>query len=112
LSSDNSGRESLASTACWIAAIRAHESEHMLTSPWTRSLIESLEKSGVPWVSAMDEPEVVLAERGWSATVAQLGEEGADFGRWSYPIVPRSVPGIPRSFLVTATRRATAGAIT
>jgi len=28
---------------------------------------------------------------------------------WSYPIVPRSVPDIPRSFLVTATRRATVG---
>ncbi len=76
----------------------------LLTSPRYHSLMESLEKSGIPWISAMDEPEVVLAERGWSATVSQIGEEGAKFGRWSHAITPRSVPDVPRSFLVTATR--------
>jgi hypothetical protein len=63
-----------------------------------------MEKSGAPWLFAMDEPEAVLAERGWTATVVQLGEESANCGRWPYPLVPRSVPGIPRSFLVQATR--------
>ncbi|HEY4036154.1 MAG TPA: hypothetical protein VGL94_19520 [Ktedonobacteraceae bacterium] len=76
----------------------------MPTSPWTRSWVESLEKSGVPWLSTMEEPEVVLAEREWTATVVQFGEESANFGSWPYPTAPRSVPGIPRSFLVTATR--------
>lgn len=76
----------------------------MLTSPWTRSWIESLEKSGTPWLSTMDEPEIVLAEHGWVATVTQFGEGSANFGRWSYPIAPRSVRGIPRNLLVTATR--------
>ena len=76
----------------------------MLTSPWIRSWVESLEKSGVPWLSTMEEPEAVLAEREWTATVVQFGEESANFGRWPYPTAPRSVPGIPRSFLVTATR--------
>jgi O-methyltransferase involved in polyketide biosynthesis len=75
----------------------------MRTSPWTRSWMESMVRSGAPWLFAMDKPEVVLAEREWTATVVQLGEESANFGRWSYPLVPRSVPGIPRSFLVKAT---------
>jgi hypothetical protein len=66
-----------------------------------------LQESGVPWISAMDEPEVVLAERGWSATVTQIEEEGAKFGRLpGTTATPRSVPGVPRSFLVTATRMA------
>jgi len=76
----------------------------MLTSPWTRSWVESLEKSGIPWLSTMEEPEVVLAKREWTATVVQFGEESANFDRWPNPTAPRSVPGIPRSFLVTATR--------
>jgi methyltransferase (TIGR00027 family) len=78
----------------------------LLTSPKYRSLIEALQKSGIPWISAMDEPEVVLAERGWSATVTQIEEEGAKFGRLPGTTTPRSVPGVPRSFLVTATRMA------
>jgi methyltransferase (TIGR00027 family) len=77
----------------------------MMTSTWTRSWVEFLEQSGVPWLSTMDEPEAVLAELGWAATVTQFGEESANFGRWSYPVLPRSVPGVPRSLLVTATRR-------
>ncbi len=76
----------------------------MQTSPWTRSWMEAMEKSGTPWLFAMDEPEVVLAEHGWTATVAQLGEESANFGRWPYPPVPRSVPDALRSFLVQAIR--------
>ncbi len=79
-------------------------SRDMLTSPWTRSWIEALDRAGVPWHFATDEPEALLAERGWTATVIQLGEEGANFGRWPYPVAPRSTPGFPRSFLVTARR--------
>jgi methyltransferase (TIGR00027 family) len=74
----------------------------MLTSPITRFLVEYLKNEGIPWLSAMDEPEVVLAKYGWSATVIQPGEEGANFDRWPYPVVPRSVPNMPRTWLVTA----------
>jgi len=76
----------------------------MLTSSSTQLWIKSMEDAGVPWLSSMDNPEVLLAKRGWVATVVQPGEESANFGRWSYPVVPRSVPGIPRSWLVTAIR--------
>lgn len=76
----------------------------MLTAPSTRPWIKALEVEGVPWISSMDDPEAFLAGYGWNATVVQPGEEGAHFGRWLFPVVPRQVPGIPRTFFVTALR--------
>jgi len=76
----------------------------MLTAPETRYWIERMDSIGVPWLFACDKPEVSLANRGWKATVRQPGEGDAYFGRCPYPIAPRSIPGIPRSFLVTAER--------
>jgi methyltransferase (TIGR00027 family) len=78
----------------------------MLTSPSTQLWVKAMEEAGVPWLSAMDKPETLLAKRGWVPTVVQPGEEGANFGRWSHPVVPRSVPAVPRSWLVTAVRQA------
>ena len=75
-----------------------------LTSPAMRVLLQFLEEAGIPWLSAIDEPEAFLAKRGWVATVAQPGEESAQFGRWPYPVVPRSVPNVPRTWFVTAMR--------
>jgi methyltransferase (TIGR00027 family) len=80
----------------------------MLSSPWTRYWIESMSAAGAPWLFAIDEPEDLLARYGWTATVRQPGEKGADFGRSSYPVTPRSMPGIPRTLLVTAKRESTA----
>jgi O-methyltransferase involved in polyketide biosynthesis len=33
---------------------------------------------------------------------------GHEFGRWSFPVVPRGTPGVPHSFLVRAIKRASA----
>jgi methyltransferase (TIGR00027 family) len=77
----------------------------MLTSPATHIWVKSMEEMGIPWLSAMDEPESLLAKRGWAATVVQPGEESANFGRWPYPVVPRSVSNLPRAWLVTAIKR-------
>jgi methyltransferase (TIGR00027 family) len=76
----------------------------MLTSPQTRPWIELLAREGAAWISSIDEPEAFLAERGWRATVVELGEDGAHFGRWPFPTVPRSMPDVPRTFFVTAFR--------
>jgi hypothetical protein len=45
-----------------------------------------------------------MSRHGWEADVTQPGEEGANYGRWPRPMVPRGVPGLPRSFLVKARR--------
>jgi methyltransferase (TIGR00027 family) len=76
----------------------------MLISPSTRTWIKALEEEGVPWISSIDNPEAFLAAYGWNATVVQPGEDGANFGRWPFQVVPRHVPGIPRTFFITAMR--------
>jgi methyltransferase (TIGR00027 family) len=77
----------------------------MLTSPWRREWREQMRRLGAPQRSAMDEPEAVLGPLGWRVQVVQAGEEGANFGRWPYPVTPLAQPDIPRSFLVTAERQ-------
>lgn len=76
----------------------------MLTSPYTKYWIESMAAAGAPWLSSSDEPELLLKRYGWTATVTQPGEPGAQFGRTAYPLTPRSLSGIPRTLLVTAVR--------
>ena len=80
-------------------------SQDFLESPWTASYLRLLEERGTPWRFGTNQPEALLAAHGWRAeAVLQPGEPGAAFGRWPYPVAPRSVPGLPRSFLVHATR--------
>lgn len=80
-------------------------SESFLRSPWMQSYLQWLADQGAPWRFGTDRPEDVLAGAGWHATaVTQPGEEGAGAGLLPWPVMPREVPNLPRSFLVTATR--------
>ena len=74
----------------------------MLTSPWTRQWIERFTKLGTPWIGTMDDPGEFLATRGWKAMLTQYGEEGANYGRWPYPVIPYNMADMPRNWLVTA----------
>jgi methyltransferase (TIGR00027 family) len=76
----------------------------MLTSSGTGPWIDLLAREGAAWISSIDEPEAFLAEHGWRAKAIELGEDGAHFGRWPFTVIPRSVPGVPRTFFVTAVR--------
>ncbi len=75
-----------------------------LTSPWTRQWIEMQANSGAPWIGTLDDPEGFLAARGWQASLTLPGEEGANFGRWPYPVIPRTMPDMPRNWYVIARR--------
>ena len=66
--------------------------------------MKRLADSGCSWQFGVDEPERLLAEYGWRATIVLPGEPDASFGRWPYPALPRSLPGMPRAFLVHATK--------
>jgi len=77
----------------------------MLTSQWTRQFVEDLTKAGTPWIGTMDNPEDFLASRGWKATTYQPGEKEAHFGRWPYPVIPRIIPNIPRTWFVIAQKK-------
>jgi len=54
------------------------------------------------WYSGFDSPEELLGQYGWSAQVLEPGQEGANFGRYSWVLPPRDVPDVERVFLVQA----------
>jgi methyltransferase (TIGR00027 family) len=73
-------------------------------SPVAWPMQAALARRGAPGRFGTNDPETLMARHGWEADVTQPGEEGANFGRWPRPMVPRDVPSIPRSFLVRARR--------
>jgi methyltransferase (TIGR00027 family) len=73
-----------------------------LTSPYTRAWLEMQARLGAPWLGTLDDPAATLAERGWQAEVVQPGDPQANFGRWPFPILPLTMSGMPRHWLVTA----------
>ena len=74
----------------------------LLSSPYMKALLEMAERHGFPWRYGTSDPEGLLARHGWAPTVTMPGEPAANYGRWPYPPAPRNMPGIPRSYLVTA----------
>lgn len=54
--------------------------------------------------SGWDTPEELLSSCGWEAEVIQPGEEGANFGRYTWLPPAREIPNVQRVFLVKATR--------
>ena len=75
-----------------------------LSSPYMAPLVTAMELFGSPWLFGVSEPEAFFAERGWAAKAVAAGEWEANFGRWPYGVVPREIPGVPRTFLVSAQR--------
>ncbi|MFJ9033446.1 class I SAM-dependent methyltransferase [Streptomyces sp. NPDC102274] len=73
-----------------------------LLNPLSRPFMTALAEDGNPWLFGTETPERLLTECGWAVReVRQPGEDGADFGRWPYPVPAREVRGVPRSFLFT-----------
>jgi methyltransferase (TIGR00027 family) len=77
----------------------------LLASPFVKPLLEGVAKLGAPWQFGTDEPEELLAPRGWDVVVHDIAVVGHRYGRWPFPAMPRGTPGIPQSFLVEATKR-------
>lgn len=73
-----------------------------LTSPYTRAWVEMQTQLGAPWLGTMDDPEALLADRGWQAALTQPGAPDAHFGRWTLPVYPVKLPNMPHQWLVTA----------
>ncbi len=77
---------------------------NMLLSPGAWPQLAALARRGARGRFGTNDPEALLARHGWTADATQPGEEGADFGRWTGPVFPRRLPGLPRSFFVRARR--------
>jgi methyltransferase (TIGR00027 family) len=73
-------------------------------SPSAWPMQAALAWRGAPGRFGTNDPEALLARHGFDAAVTQPGEQGANFGRWPAPMLPRDVPGVPRTFLVRARR--------
>jgi methyltransferase (TIGR00027 family) len=76
----------------------------LLASPYIKPFLDLLTQRGCPWRFGVSDPVALLAPYGWAADFVLPGEPEAHYGRWPYPVAPRSVPGFPRSYLVTARR--------
>jgi methyltransferase (TIGR00027 family) len=76
----------------------------VLASPFMASYLKKLAQLGCPWKFSVADPEAFMTARGWHAQVALPGESDANFGRWVLPVMPRAIPGMPRTFLMRATR--------
>ena len=75
----------------------------LFLSPTAWPLLGVLARNRTPGLFGTNDPEGLLQRHGWRATVTQPGEEGANFGRHPPPMA-RWMPGIPRGFLVRASR--------
>jgi methyltransferase (TIGR00027 family) len=79
-------------------------SPDVLTSAFMTTYVKKLEALGCPWRFGMADPEAFMASHGWQATYVLPGEPEAHYGRWVLPVYPRTVPGIPRTFLIRGLR--------
>lgn len=73
-----------------------------LTSELTKSWVEMQAGAGAPWIGTMDDPQGFLAARNWQASLTLLGDPEASYGRWPFPVIPSTVPGMPRLWFVVA----------
>lgn len=78
----------------------------MITSPYSAPLMRKLEELGCPWRFGAPDPLTWLAARGWHGALVSPGEPRAHFGKWPYPTLPRTIPGMPRLVFMSATRGA------
>ena len=76
----------------------------VMTSPYMARYMTALREAGSPWKFGIEDPESFFRQRGWTATVVQPGDPDASYGRWPFPTAPRAMPGLPRTFFVTAAR--------
>jgi methyltransferase (TIGR00027 family) len=79
-------------------------SASFFSSPWTKKALEMMAQRGMAWQFGSDDPEALLADTGWRATVRQPGEDGLNFGRWLNPVPAREQREMPHSFLIEASK--------
>ena len=92
----------IAAPGSWIAADVVNP--EVMTSPYMARYMNALREAGSPWKFGIEDPESFFRQHGWAATVVQPGDPDASYGRWPFPTAPRAMPGLPRSFFVTAGR--------
>lgn len=70
----------------------------LLDSPPMKPQLQFLASMGAPWKFGVDEPEQFMQELDWNVTATMPGEYMPS--RWPFPVPPRNIPNVPRSFFV------------
>lgn len=76
----------------------------LLQSASMAPLVESMARSGAPWLFGTDDPGGLSRRLGWSPTVTDIAEAGNRYNRWHAPAVPMDVADVPRGYFVEATK--------
>lgn len=76
----------------------------LLESAAMAPVVESMARSGAPWLFGTDEPGRLSQRLGWSAAVTDVAEAGNRYGRWYEPAVPMEVADVPGGYFVEATK--------
>lgn len=76
----------------------------LLESPVMRPMLDEFATRGMTWVYGTEEPEELLAGRGWHPDITLIASFGRALGRWPFPDLPHGAPGVPHGYLVRATR--------
>jgi methyltransferase (TIGR00027 family) len=76
----------------------------LLEAPSLAPTLRFMAESGAPWTFGTDAPAALAERLGWTAIVTDLAEPGSRWNRWSAPVAPPNVPGVPRGYLVEATK--------
>ena len=63
-----------------------------------------MKELGAPWTFGTDDPGSLLPA--WDVAVAETAIVGTQLKRWPFPLAPAGVSGVPRSYLIEATKRA------
>jgi hypothetical protein len=75
----------------------------LLDAPLLAGTLQMMRDLGAPWRFGTDEPAELL--RGWDAIVTDPAVAGNAWGRWPFPAAPAEARGVPRGYLVEATKR-------
>jgi methyltransferase (TIGR00027 family) len=76
----------------------------VLSSPFIAPYLKKLAELGCPWQFGLRDPDDFMAARGWRSSYVLPGEPDANYGRWIMPVLPRTMPGFPRTYLIRAAR--------
>jgi methyltransferase (TIGR00027 family) len=77
--------------------------QSLLDSPFLAPVLAMMRELGAPWIFGSDEPESFL--RGFDSVAIDPAIPGNAWSRWPFPAPPPEARGVPRGYLVDATKR-------
>jgi methyltransferase (TIGR00027 family) len=77
--------------------------QSLLDAPQLAPMLQAMQELGAPWRFGSDDPAALLGT--WEAAVTEPAVVGNAWKRWPFPAAPPEARGVPRGYLVEATKR-------